>query len=468
LDSEPAPFLDPAPAPWAARGLAWLLIALFAVAVVASVAVRVPETVSSRFVLVASKGVDQVRASRDGIVAEVRAAETQPFGKGEPLFVIRSSQVGDRSAELTGLEAQLRGATERLANERRRYESQRLADDEEDARLRGRLAHVSQQLGEQGAIRENRQAQYRAALAINDNEIEVTKQEIEFRKQQYTIARELADRSESYYKAGVLSWLEHSNRQLEASKAGTSVQQLAKQLESARLKERQLTSEEQQREIEWKLNLDQLMTERKAIGAAIDKLRHEQAAHRSAFDELERGLREETEKARIRSAALTAELGQSRGNEQIVLAPCAGVLLRLSVRRPGAVVKEGEPLGDLACDGSGLQAELTVTASGAGQIKPGQRVKLLYDSFPYQRFGVRHATVRWVSPATVDGQFRAFADVDDQAIVVAGERRSLSVGMGGRADVITGRRQLIAYAFEPLRQLHENLAPVPPDPGRSR
>ena len=468
MDSEPAPFLDPAPAPWAARGLAWLLIALFVVAAVAAVAVRVPETVSSRFVLVAAKGVDQVRASRDGTVAEVRAAETQAFGKGAPLFVIRSSQVGDRFAELGALETQLRGATERLANERRRHESQRLADEEEDARLRGRLAHVSQQIGEQGAIRESRQAHYRAALAINDNEIEVTKQEIEFRKQQYTIARELADRSERYYKAGILSWVEHSTRQLEASKAATSVQQLDKQLESARLKERQLTSEEQQHEIEWKLNLDQLMTERKATGAAIDKLRHEQEARRCAFDELERGLREETEKARIRSAALTPELGQSRGNEQTVLAPCAGVLLRLLVRRPGAVVKEGEPLGDLACDGSGLQAELTVPASGAGQIKPGQRVKLLYDSFPYQRFGVRHATVRWVSPATVDGNFRAFADVDDEAIVVTGERRLLSVGMGGRADVIIGRRQLIAYAFEPLRQLRENLAPVPPDPGRSR
>lgn len=468
MDSEPAPFLDPAPAPWAARGLAWLVIVLFAIAIVAAIVVRVPETVSSRFVLVAAEGVDQVRASRDGIVAEVRAAETRPFGKGEALFVIRSSQVGDRAAELTALETQLRGATERLANERRRYESQRLADAEEDARLHGRLAHVGQQLGEQEAIRGSRQTRYRAALDINANEIEVTKQEIEFRKKQYAIARELADRSEGAYKAGILSWLEHSNRQLEASKAATSVQQLDKQLESARLKERQLTSEEQQQEIEWKLNLDQLVTERKAVGAAIDKLHHEQEARRSAFDELERGLREETEKARIRSAALGAELGSTRGNEQIVLAPCAGVLLRLLVRRPGAVVKEGEPLGDLACDGSGLQAELTVPASGAGQIKPGQRVNLLYDSFPYQRFGVRHATVRWLSPATVEGQFRAFAEVDDHAVTVGGERRSLSVGMGGRADVIVGRRQLIAYAFEPLRQLRENLAPVPPDPGRSR
>jgi membrane fusion protein len=102
-----------------------------------------------------------------------------------------------------------------------------------------------------------------------------------------------------------------------------------------------------------------------------------------------------------------------------------------------------------------------VPAAGAGQIKIGQRVKLLYDSFPYQRFGVRHATVRWVSPAAVDGQFRAFADLDEASIVVKGERRPLGAGMGGRAQIIVGRRPLIAYAFEPLRQLKESLADAP-------
>jgi len=468
LDSEPAPFLDPVPVPWAARGLAWVLIGLFTAAVVAAIAVRVPETVSSRFVLVPASGADQLRAPHDGVITDVHAVETQRFGKGEALFVLRSSQVGDRFAERAALETQLRGATDRLGNERRRYESQRLADEEEDARLRGRLGHVVQQLDEQAAIRESRQARYRAALAINANEMDVTTREIEFRQQQYTIARELADRTEYYYKAGIMSWLENNTRQLEASKAATYVKQLEKQLESARLKESQLKSEEQQQEIEWKLNLDQLLTERKAAAAAIDKLHHEQQARRSAFDELERSVREETEKARIRSAALDRELEQSRGNEQTLPAPCAGMVLRLLVRRPGAVVREGEPLGDIACDGSGLQAELTVPASGAGQIKPGQRVKLLYDSFPYQRFGVRHATVRWVSPAAVEGHFRAFADVDDEAIVVTGERRALGVGMGGRADVVVGQHQLIAYAFEPLRQLRENLIAVPPDDGRSR
>jgi hypothetical protein len=33
--------------------------------------------------------------------------------------------------------------------------------------------------------------------------------------------------------------------------------------------------------------------------------------------------------------------------------------------------------------------------------------------------------------------------------------------MGGRAEVVVGRRALITYAFEPIRQLRESLADAP-------
>jgi hypothetical protein len=70
-----------------------------------------------------------------------------------------------------------------------------------------------------------------------------------------------------------------------------------------------------------------------------------------------------------------------------------------------------------------------------------------------------------VSPASVvtDGSavFRAHVAIADVAIRVDGESRPLKAGMTGRAQVVVGRRPLITYAFEPLRQLRENLASVP-------
>jgi hemolysin D len=111
-------------------------------------------------------------------------------------------------------------------------------------------------------------------------------------------------------------------------------------------------------------------------------------------------------------------------------------------------------------------AELTLPRDGVSRLRPGLGAKLLYDAFPYQRHGVRHGTVRWVSPASVttDGTaaFRAHVDVADATIRVDGQGRPLMAGMTGQAEVVVGRRPLITYAFEPLRQLRENLAGPPP------
>jgi membrane fusion protein len=93
-------------------------------------------------------------------------------------------------------------------------------------------------------------------------------------------------------------------------------------------------------------------------------------------------------------------------------------------------------------------------------------VRLLYDAFPYQRYGIKHGTVRWVSPASVtvkDHQvFRVLVDLDERSVQVKGEARPFLAGMGGRADVVVGRRSLISYAFEPVRMLRETLADPPP------
>jgi membrane fusion protein len=133
------------------------------------------------------------------------------------------------------------------------------------------------------------------------------------------------------------------------------------------------------------------------------------------------------------------------------------------VRRAGATVREGDLLAELACEGQTLQAELLLPQDGMALVRAGQPVKLLYDAFPYQRYGVRQATIRWISPESVGEKgdasaFRALADLRDTTVLVHGQPRPVVSGMGGRARVIVGRRSLISYAFEPLRQLKESLA----------
>ena len=464
-DHDHAPFLEGDPPHWAARGLAAIVLVVFAAAAVGSAVITLPDTVSSTFVLVPGRGADPVRAPRGGVVAAVRVAEGQRIDAGGATFVIRSASIGDRTAELGGLEAQLGGVDDSRTNARQRYESQRRADDEEAQRLTRRVAHLGEKLDEQRILRDVREARYRRDVTIQQNEIDITLKEVGLKKVQHGVARELVDRMERLHREGSISWLEYHNRRLDAAKLEVEQQQLDRAVETARLKVSQLRAEHDTQEIEWKLVVAALQAERRDAQTGLAKLRQDRVAREAEYRELERRFAEDATKARIRVTALRDELGPSRGSELAVAAPCTGTVLRLAVKAPGAVVQDGDVLAEMACGSEALQAEVTVPPTGAGQIKPGQLVRLLYDAFPYQRYGIRYATVRWVSPATVTVKdqpvFRVLAAVEEQSVQVKGESRPLMAGMGGRADIVVGRRSMISYAFEPIRQLKETLADRP-------
>jgi multidrug efflux pump subunit AcrA (membrane-fusion protein) len=399
-DESATPFLGSEPPHWAARGLAYVLIALFTTALLAAFVVHLPESVSAPFVLVPLQGTDPVRAAQGGVVTEVLAAEGNAVQADADLFAIRSQPLGDRFAELRTLQAARRGAQERLANERKKYESQRLADAEAARNLRAKAAGLDR--------------------------ITALKQS------QYASTQELADRYHRGYEQDMISYVEYSRAQVDADR-------LAVELEESR-------------------------TEREATAAALEELEHAAAARDTDFQELERSLREEMDAEDIRMAALEKDLGSSGGNGLRVKSPCGGTVIRLRVNRTGAVVQEGDVLCEVACSGSGLQAELSIPQTGMAQIKTGQTVKLLYDAFPYQRYGVRYATLRWISPAAQSGDepvFRALAETRDANVRVRDGLRPLRPGMGGTAQIVVGRRSLVSYAFEPLRQLQESLAATP-------
>jgi membrane fusion protein len=464
-------YLDVEPPLWAARGLASLLIALFVAAAAATAIIRVPETVSCPFVLVPRGGTDPVRAARDGSVREVRAAEGRDVGAGETLFVLRSDAVGDRAGELAALKVRLDGARESLANARRKYEKQRLADAEEERRLRERAEHLARKRAATLQLHAAQEKAYRTSLELAEKESEGLRREAEFRRNVRDVMRDQAEKATKLAQTRAISQVEYFQLRLESEKSAVDLERSDRELASARLRLKQLQDRYEGEKVERRVALEELESERRAAESARARLRRQAEVAEREHAELERGLNEEMAKADIRIAALARELESSTGDELAVTAPCSGTVLRLRVRAAGGFVRTGDVLCELAGSGEQLQAELTVPQSGVGRLGKGQRVKLLYDAFPYQRYGARHGSVRWLGAAGVaaDGGagFRALADVDEEAVWAEGRQRPLRAGMAGRAEVVVGRRSLLSAAFEPLRQLRENLAEPPPKPEAS-
>jgi multidrug efflux pump subunit AcrA (membrane-fusion protein) len=392
-----APFLTSEPPHWAARGMAYLLILIFTTVVIASIVVKVPETISAPFVLAPRQGSDPVRAMRRGVVQHVNVVEGLTVAQGAKLFVIHSEQTGDQSAELRSLETQLRSAHESLAIAAEKEKSQQLSAAEERRKQEGRIEHLQRMIG------------------LKTGEL--------------NMAREVAENYAQLRREGLASATVLRDRQAEVSRLTGQIEQLRNDQRDAR--------------------------------AAIEKLSHDEKARWNEYRERERQLKEEIETAKIRIASRSQWVAQNQGSEFIALAPCSGTILSLQVKASGAIVGDGEVLCELACHSERLQAELKIPQIGAGRVRPGQGVKLLYDSFPYQQFGVKFATLRWISPTASTPDFRAIAEIEDSSINLMGQPTPLRAGMGGRAEVVIAKRSLISIAFDPIRQLRENMASPP-------
>jgi HlyD family type I secretion membrane fusion protein len=453
-------YLDTAPPSWGARGLAYLLLLLFAAAAVAAVVIELPETVACPFVLVPQGGTDPVRASCDGFVSDLRVHDGQEVKAGDPLFVIRSDVTSDRSGELASLEVQRQGAVESLANARKKYDTQRLADEDEMHKLEARAAALKRKIAGTRQIHILEKEVHETSFAQAQEDIKSRQQEVEFRRKARKVAFQVADVGERLRESRAVSELDQLRVQLEADKVALDLYQAERELADGKLQLKVLKVQRDRQIAQEQLTLDGLESEQQDNATALAKLRHQMDAAIRDFAEQERSLQETMRKAEIRTTALRRELERTQGNEVTVTAACAGVVLRLAVKGTGAFVRTGDVLCEVASVKDRLQAELAVPPARIGRIHAEQRVKLLYDAFPYQRYGVKNGSVRWVSPASVGGAdgpaFRVLVDADENTVHIDGQDRPFRAGMGGQAQVVVGRRSLLLYAFEPIRQLKEN------------
>jgi membrane fusion protein len=111
---------------------------------------------------------------------------------------------------------------------------------------------------------------------------------------------------------------------------------------------------------------------------------------------------------------------------------------------------------------STLQAELFIPARAIGFVELGQRVRILYDAFPYQHYGTYRGRIVSVSqtiltntdvvaPVTLTGpSYRAIVALERPDIDAYGKRIPLQPDMQLRADIILERRTLMDWILNPL------------------
>ncbi len=196
-----APIAPQEPPHWFATALAWLLIALFATAVLAAIFVRVPEIVRSRFVLMPESGAAPIQAPRPGVVAQVFVKQGQAVRKGDPLFLLRVDEVRAWKLENDTRSEQLRSLTDKMSKE-----------DEE----------------------------YASALRIKESEIEQAEREVAFRVDHLKIMQDLVTRVEKLAAQGLMSDIELASHRLSREQSAKDLEIAQKTLAQRRMERQRM------------------------------------------------------------------------------------------------------------------------------------------------------------------------------------------------------------------------------------
>lgn len=109
-----------------------------------------------------------------------------------------------------------------------------------------------------------------------------------------------------------------------------------------------------------------------------------------------------------------------------------------------------------------LQAELFVPTRAIGFVRPGQKVRVKYEAFPYQNFGTYAGQIIKVSHtiltssdasgpiALKEPAYRVTAALERPDIDAYGEKIPLQADMLLSADIILERRSLVRWLLDPL------------------
>jgi membrane fusion protein len=149
-------------------------------------------------------------------------------------------------------------------------------------------------------------------------------------------------------------------------------------------------------------------------------------------------------------------------------APIAGRVTALQA----AVGRGVEPQGSLMTitpPHARLQAELYAPSRAIGFIRRGQRVRLLYESFPYQAFGPAFGVVEAISDSALrpsdlqvaipvdEPVYRIVVRLERSTIDAFGRAMPLRAGAALKADIILEERSFAAWLFEPALAMRGRL-----------
>ncbi len=169
---------------------------------------------------------------------------------------------------------------------------------------------------------------------------------------------------------------------------------------------------------------------------------------------------------------LTAEIAQTESQiassqyqlkQHIFKAPVSGIVFDLPIQKSGEVVQPGELIAEIATPNSPLVVRARMATTESGSLTTGMPVKLKFDAYPFQDYGIVTGELVTISPTsqltdTAQGEVANYdleIKLDLDCLPTGNKCIPLRPGDTATAEVIVRQRRVIDFILDPFKKLQK-------------
>ncbi|MEH1867694.1 MAG: HlyD family efflux transporter periplasmic adaptor subunit [Nostoc sp.] len=460
--------LDSLPKVWT-RGLLYFLVVFVSIVLPWAMLSKVDETGVARGRLEPEGKTVKLDAAVPGTVAEIRVKEGALVKKGQTLLVLEAELV---KAELQQAQDKLDGQLNRLsqfnllknqlvvalATQRQQNQAQELEKQAQIDQARQNLSATtnSSDLKKEEKIAQVNQARQvlehsHTANKLVENSFVSTQREVErYRKllQQQVVPeikfvekQDLVQEQKKIYEQ-TKSDIEQAKLRLAEQRSSyeRTLQQAATDIELAKLQLKEQQRSYQTLTHSGKLAILKTEEQLKNLDTEITSLKTEIAQSKSQIQALEFQI-----------------------EQRVIKAPEDGTIFQLPIQKAGSVVQQGTMVAEIAPLSSPLIIRAQIATNESGSLRTALPVKLKFDAYPFQDYGVIEGKLTEISPTslemdTANGKLAAYdleISLNKHCISTSNKCIALRPGDTATAEIIVRQRRIIDFLLDPFKKLQQ-------------
>lgn len=165
--------------------------------------------------------------------------------------------------------------------------------------------------------------------------------------------------------------------------------------------------------------------------------------------------------AQIKDTQNLIKTAEAKLQERYLYSPVDGIVSTLNVFNQGEVIQPGQTVAEITPKNAPLILTASLPNDKAGFVKTGMSVKVKFDAYPYQNYGVFEGTVHSISPNTKIDQgvgpvYKLEIVLKKDYVLQQEQKIQLKPGQTASADIIIRRRRILDILLNPILQLQKN------------